>query len=310
MYVVPDQSGKVAVVTGANSGTGREATRRLAAAGARVVMAVRTPAKGEQARSEILAQHPGAQLEVRRIDLADLASVRDFADGLTADGTPLDLLINNAGVMAPPARFTTADGFELQFGSNFLGPFALTVRLLPLVLAAAAPRVVTMSSGVASFGRIHFDDLQWERRYRAWSAYGQSKLADLMMTRHLAAVATERGWNLLSTGAHPGYTRTNLQTAGASLGREKPSALHSFVTSLSFPPSQQVEQGTEPLLYAASSPAAINGGYYGPGGRFGLVGPTVTARPPRRALDAAASARLWAAAERLTGVALPANVTA
>ena len=310
MYVVPDQSGKVAVVTGANSGTGREATRRLAAAGARVVMAVRTPAKGEQARSEILAQHPGAQLEVRRIDLADLASVRDFADGLIAGGTPLDLLINNAGVMAPPTRFTTADGFELQFGSNFLGPFALTVRLLPLVLAAAAPRVVTMSSGVANFGRIHFDDLQWERRYRAWSAYGQSKLADLMMTRHLAAVATERGWNLLSTGAHPGYTRTNLQTAGASLGREKPSRLHCFVTSLNFPQSQQVEQGTEPLLYAATSPAAITGGYYGPGGRLGLVGPTVTARPPRRALDAAASARLWAAAERLTGVALPAPATA
>ena len=310
MYVVPDQSGKVAVVTGANSGTGQEATRRLAAAGARVVMAVRTPAKGERARSEILAQHPAAQLEVRRIDLADLASVRDFADGLIAGGTPLDLLINNAGVMAPPTRFTTADGFELQFGSNFLGPFALTVRLLPLVLAAATPRVVTMSSGVANFGRIHFDDLQWERRYRAWSAYGQSKLADLMMTRHLAAVATERGWNLLSTGAHPGYTRTNLQTAGASLGRAKPSPLHSFVTSLSFPPSQQVEQGTEPLLYAATSPAAITGGYYGPGGRFGLVGPTVTARPPRRALDAAANARLWAVAERLTGVALPANITA
>ncbi len=310
MYVVPDQSGKVAVVTGANSGTGREATRRLAAAGARVVMAVRTPAKGERARSEILARQPAAQLEVRRIDLADLASIRDFADGLIADGTPLDLLINNAGVMVPPARFSTADGFELQFGSNFLGPFALTIRLLPLVLAAAAPRVVTMSSAVANFGRIHFDDLQWERRYRAWPAYGQSKLADLMMTRHLAAVATERGWNLLSAGAHPGYTRTNLQTAGASLGRGKPSPLHSFVMSLNSPLSQQVEQGTEPLLYAATSPAAVTGGYYGPGGRFGLVGPTVTARPPRRALNAATNARLWAAAERLTAVTLPAPATA
>jgi NAD(P)-dependent dehydrogenase (short-subunit alcohol dehydrogenase family) len=310
MYVVPDQGGKVAVVTGANSGTGKEATRRLAAAGARVVMAVRTPRKGEQARAEILAEVPGAQLEVRRIDLADLASVREFADGLIADGSPLDLLINNAGVMAPPTRFTTADGFELQFGSNFLGPFALTVRLLPLVLAAPAPRVVTMSSGVASFGRIRFDDLQWERRYRPWPAYAQSKLADLMMTQHLAAVAAQRGWNLMSTGAHPGYTRTNLQTAGASLGRDKPTALHSFFTSLDFPPSQQVEPGTEPLLYAATSPGAISGGYYGPGGRFGLVGPTVIARPPRRALDAAASARLWAEAERLTGVALPAPATA
>ncbi len=129
------------VVTGANSGTGKEAARRLGEAGAHVIMAVRTVAKGEQARAEILARHPGARLEVRRIDLADLASVREFSDGLLAEATPLDLLINNAGVMAPPTRMTTADGFELQFGSNFLGPFALTLRLLPLVLAAPAPRV-------------------------------------------------------------------------------------------------------------------------------------------------------------------------
>ena len=169
MYAVPDQAGKLVVVTGANSGTGQEATRRLAEAGAHVVMAVRTIAKGEQAREEILADHPGARLEVRRIDLADLASVAEFADGLIADGTPVDLLVNNAGVMAPPSRMTTADGFELQFGSNFLGPFALTMRLLPLVLAAQAPRVVTMSSGVASYGRIRFDDLQWQRgTARTW----------------------------------------------------------------------------------------------------------------------------------------------
>ena len=162
MYEVPDQAGKLIVVTGANSGTGKEAVRRLAAAGAHVVLAVRTPAKGEQARAEILAEAPAARLDVRRVDLADLASVREFADGLIAGGTPVDVLINNAGVMAPPARMTTVDGFELQFGSNFLGPFALTMRLLPLVLAAPAPRVVTMSSGVASYGRIHFGDLQWE----------------------------------------------------------------------------------------------------------------------------------------------------
>ena len=220
MYTVPDQTGKLIVVTGANSGTGKEATRRLAAAGARVVMAVRTVAKGEQARAEILARQPGAQLEVRRVDLADLASVTDFADGLIADGTPIDVLVNNAGVMAPPTRMTTTDGFELQFGSNFLGPFGLTMRLLPLVLAAPAPRVVTMSSGVASYGRIRFDDLQWERGYRPNLAYAQSKLADLMMTLHLADLAVRQGWNLMSAGAHPGFTRTNLQTAGASLGRD------------------------------------------------------------------------------------------
>jgi NAD(P)-dependent dehydrogenase (short-subunit alcohol dehydrogenase family) len=303
MYEVPDQTGRLAVVTGANSGTGKEAARRLAAAGARVVLAVRTPAKGEQARAEILARHPGARLEVRRVDLADLASVRDFAESFLGDGTPLDLLINNAGVMAPPARMTTADGFELQFGSNYLGPFALTVRLLPLVLSAGSPRVVTMSSGVANYGRIRFDDLQWERRrYSPNLSYAQSKLADLMLTEHLAAIAAERGWNLLSTAAHPGFTRTNLQTAGASLGRDKPK--RNVFNSIGILPSQDVGPGTEPLLYAATSPDAVNGGYYGPGGRFGLVGPTTTARPPRRARDAATAARLWAESERITGTAL------
>ena len=304
MYTVPDQTGQRVIVTGANSGTGQEAARRLAEAGAHVIMAVRTVAKGDQARAGILARHPGASLEVRRVDLADLASVREFSDGLLDNGAPVNLLVNNAGVMAPPTRMTTADGFELQFGSNFLGPFALTLRLLPLVLAAPAPRVVTMSSGTANFGRIHFGDLQWERRYSANFSYAQSKLADLMMTLHLAAVAVERDWDLMSVAAHPGYTRTNLQTAGASLGRDKPK--RSVFNSMHFLPSQEVGPGTEPLLYAATSPSAVPGGYYGPGGTFGLVGPTTFVRPPRRARDTAAAARLWAEAERLTGVRLPA----
>ena len=305
MYTVPDQTGKLAVVTGANSGTGKEAARRLGAAGAHVIMAVRTPAKGEQARAEILAEHPAARLEIRRLDLADLASVREFADGLAADGRPVDLLANNAGVMAVPARMTTADGFELQFGTNFLGPFALTVRLLPLVLAAPAPRVATMSSGVASWGRIRFDDLQWQRRYRPNAAYSQSKLADLMMALHLAAVAAERGWDLMSNAAHPGFTLTNLQTAGASLGRDKPRRTV-FSAAARFLPTQLPPQGAEPLLYAATSPDAVTSGYYGPGGQFGLVGPTTIVRLPRRARDAAAAARLWAEAEQLTGVSLAA----
>ena len=305
MYTVPDQAGRRAVVTGANSGTGKEAARRLAEAGADVIMAVRTMARGEQARAGILARHPEARLQVRRIDLADLAPVRDFSDGLLADGTQLHVLINNAGVMAPPDRMTTADGFELQFGSNFLGPFALTLRLLPLVLSAPAPRVVSMSSGVANFGRIHVGDLQWERRYSANFAYAQSKLADLMMTLHLAAVAAERDWDLMSVAAHPGFTRTNLQTAGAALGRDKPK--RTIFNSLRFLPSQQVGPGTEPLLYAATSPSAVSGGYYGPGGSLGLVGRTTFVRPPRRARDAVAAARLWAAAEQLTGEHLPAG---
>jgi NAD(P)-dependent dehydrogenase (short-subunit alcohol dehydrogenase family) len=307
MYNVPDQTGRLFIVTGANSGTGREAAARLAASGARVIMAVRTIAKGEAAKAEIVASQPDAQLEVRPVDLADLASVKSFADGLTNDGVPIDVLINNAGVMAPPRRMTTSDGFELQFGSNFLGPFALTVQLLPLLLAASSPRVATMSSGTANYGRIHFDDLQWERRrYSANMSYAQSKLADLLFSQHLRVIAQQRDWNLLSTAAHPGFTRTNLQSAGASLGRDKPKK--SLLNSLNILPSQAVGPGTKPLLYAATSPDAVAGGYYGPSGRFGLVGPTTTVRPPKRARDTVVAERLWSEAERLTGITLPACV--
>jgi len=303
MYTVPDLTGKLVVVTGANSGTGKEAATRLARAGAHVVLAVRTLAKGEQAAAEIVAADPAAHVEVRRVDLADLASVRAFADGLIADGTPLDLLVNNAGVMAPPTRMLTADGFELQLGSNFLGPFALTNRLLPLLLTAPAPRVTTMSSGVANTGRIHFDDLQWLTHYGPMRAYAQSKLADLLMSHHLAAIAAARGWPLLSTAAHPGFTRTNLQSAGANLGRDKPRS--SMLMNLPFLPSQEAGTGTEPLLFAATSQEAVNGGYYGPSGFMELTGATHPARTNARMNDTATAARLWVEAERLTGVGLP-----
>jgi NAD(P)-dependent dehydrogenase (short-subunit alcohol dehydrogenase family) len=198
---------------------------------------------------------------------------------------------------------TTADGFELQMGSNYLGPFALTMRLLPLLLAAGSPRVVTMSSGLANMGRIHFDDLQWQRRYSPIGAYAQSKLADLFLARHLASVATQRGWQLVSNAAHPGYTRTNLQTAGASLGRDKPT--RALFTRVPLVPSQAPEPGTEPLLYAATSPDAVNGGYYGPSRFRELVGPTKVARLNRRMRDDETAARLWTEAERLTGTGLP-----
>ncbi|MBU2663674.1 SDR family oxidoreductase [Actinoplanes bogorensis] len=288
------------VVTGANSGTGKEAAKALAAAGADVVLAVRTPAKGEQARAEILAAHPDANVQVRRLDLADLASVREFADGLIADGRPLDLLLNNAGVMFPPVRHETADGFELQFGSNHLGPFALTVRLLPLLLAASSPRVVTMSSGMAARGRIDFDDLNWERHYNPTAAYARSKLANLLMTMHLARVSDERGWNLLSAGAHPGSAATNLAFSGPAMGG-RPSLL--FRVALRVVPHHSAAAGAQPMLYAATSPDAVQGGYYGP--RWGLIGPARPARPTPKALDRDVAARLWAESERLTGVQLP-----
>lgn len=302
-YHVPSQSGRRFVVTGSNSGTGKEAARRLARAGAQVVMAVRNLDKGEAARADVLRDAPGADVEVRHLDLADLASVHAFAEGVLADGRPLHVLVNNAGVMAPRERLETKDGFELQLGSNFLGPFALTNLLLPLLLRAPAPRVATMSSGTANWGRIRFDDLQWRRSYSPGRSYAQSKLADMMLARHLAVVAGSRGWPLLSTVAHPGYTLTNLQTAGVNLSR--PAADQLPPRRRTILPSQGVETGAEPLLVAATSPDATQGTYYGPGGSLGLVGPTKVTRIPRSARSLATAARLWAVAEELTGTHLP-----
>jgi NAD(P)-dependent dehydrogenase (short-subunit alcohol dehydrogenase family) len=302
VYTVPTQQGKLAVVTGSNSGTGKEAARRLAGAGAHVILAVRTITKGEDARHEILAQYPDAQLEVRHLDVADLSSVQSFAESLLADKQPLDLLVNNAGVMAPPDRLVSTDGFELQFATNFLGPFALTVRLLPLLVSAKEGRVTTMSSSVAAVGTIRYKDLQRERHYVPYLAYAQSKLADLLFAQQLARVANQRGWNLMSNAAHPGFTRTNLLTAGAGLGhgRKRPA----WLTRVMFLASQGVEPGTEPLLYAATSPDALSGAYYGPSRLFGLVGPTTLARVPRSARHDGEGARLLQVAEELTGVAL------
>ncbi|MDR2973477.1 MAG: SDR family oxidoreductase [Propionibacteriaceae bacterium] len=298
MYQVPDQTGRRVIVTGANSGTGKEAAKRLAAAGASVIMAVRSLDKGENARTEIEASVAGARLEVRRIDLADLGSVREFAAKILTDGKPIHTLVNNAGVMTPPKRLETTDGFELQFGSNFLGPFLLTSLLIPALVESGAGRIATMSSGVATWGSIHFADLQWRLHYNPWAAYAQSKLADMLMGMHIARIATAKKWPLTSTIAHPGYTRTNLQTAGANLTRRpeeaRPPAAHTLI------PSQAVEQGAEPLLFAAADPRAEQGAYYGP--RGGLTGPTKRVALPgsaRRGPDQAAS--LWAVARQLTG---------
>jgi NAD(P)-dependent dehydrogenase (short-subunit alcohol dehydrogenase family) len=295
MYNVPDQTGRRVIVTGANSGTGKESVKRLAGAGADVVMGVRNVEKGEAARQEILAEYPHALIEVRALDLADLSSVRSFAAGIDR----IDTLVNNAGVMVPPTRLATADGFELQFGTNFLGPFALTMLLLPRLLESSAGRVATMSSATADFGRIRFDDPQWLRGYNSNRAYAQSKLADLLFATTLASTATDRGWKLLSTVAHPGYTRTNLQTAGRNLdGKDRRPVRWTVL------PSQGVEQGSEPLLFAAADPAAEQGAYYGPS-RW-LVGPTKRiARLPRSARRDGVRQPLWDLAERATSTSLP-----
>lgn len=303
MYHVPDLTGRRIAVTGANSGTGKEVTTRLAAAGAHVIMACRTPSKADAARDEIFAAHPRARLETRRIDLSSLDAVKEFADGLLEENEPLDVLINNAGMLAPPEHVTTADGFELQFASNFLGPFALTVRLLALLLKGERPRVATMASAAANVGKVRFDDLQRTQGYGSNRAYAQSKLADLMMSQELARISAERGWQLKSVAAHPGLTRTNLFTTRPGTGREKPRT-NPIKFAERFVPSQDVDSGAEPMLFAATASAAANGGYYGPGGFMELTGEPTSARVVKRAEDRDAAARLWATAEELTGLRL------
>ncbi len=287
---IPDQSGRVAVVTGANSGLGVATARELARAGARIVIACRNVEKGEEAAASIET----GEVEVRALDLADLSSVREFASGF-GDGR-VDLLINNAGVMAPPRR-QTKDGFESQFGTNHLGHFALTGLLLPALLAAPAPRVVTISSGAHHIGTIHFDNLQGERRYNNWLWYGQSKLANLMFCFELQRRASAAGTDLLSMAAHPGYAATNLQTAGPAHWYERiGGAIGNVVIA------QSAEMGALPTLFAATKPDLPGGTFVGPDGFMEQRGHPHVVTAAKRAYDEDAWRRLWEVSEELTGV--------
>ena len=301
--VVPDQTGRLAVVTGANSGVGLETARRLALAGAEVVLAVRDPERGRQAVAGILAARPPAPVRAEPLDLSRLDSVAAFARRQLDRGRPLHVLVNNAGVMAVPSRRETADGFELQLGTNYLGHFALTGRLLPLLARAPGARVVTLSSGLHHRARIDFDDLQGARRYGAWRAYGQSKLATLLFAQELQRRSARHGWGLTSLAAHPGATRTNLQRSGPNLDGSTPLRRLAQRLALSVPGLwQEVAGGALPVLYAATSPDAVGGGYYGPDGWFELTGRPGVARPSGRARDLATAERLWRVSEALTGV--------
>lgn len=291
---IPDQSGRLAVVTGANSGLGRSTAWDLARAGATVIVACRNTSKGEEAAARIKQDVPDADLRIEQLDLADLDSVRAFADGLSEDR--LDLLINNAGVMAPP-RQLTKDGFESQFGTNHLGHFALTGRLMPKLLAAPEPRVVTLSSGAHRIGRINFDDLQGERRYIAWLAYGQSKLANLMFALELQRRATEAGTELKSMAAHPGYSATNLPFAGPGHWYERVGgAIGNFVIA------QSSKMGALPTLYAATVPDLPGGTFVGPDGFMEQRGYPKVVTGAGKAYDEGAQRRLWEVSEELTGV--------
>jgi NAD(P)-dependent dehydrogenase (short-subunit alcohol dehydrogenase family) len=295
---IPDQTGRRAIVTGANSGLGFETALALAAHGAEVTLAVRDTAKGEAAADEIRAQAPHAVLEVRRLDLADLASVDEFAwlwREAHADG--LDLLINNAGLMAIPRR-ETADGFEMQLGTNHLGHFALTGRLLEAIRPGG--RVITVSSQAHRMGRMDFDDLMGERKYGAWRAYGQSKLANLLFMRGLAERLQRVGSAVISAAAHPGYASTHLQAVGPEMRGQ--GWMNSLMGVANKVLAQSAAMGALPTLYAATYPAIRSGDYIGPDG-FGeqrghpkLVGMTESAR------DDAAANQLWTVSEELTGV--------
>ncbi|MEI9887172.1 MAG: oxidoreductase [Rhizomicrobium sp.] len=295
---IPDQSGKYAVVTGAG-GLGYETALALARHGAEVVLAGRNPAKGAQSVAKVRAAAPGAKIGFADLDLADLKSVAGFAAGLTAQGRPLDLLVNNAGVMTPPRRQVTADGFELQFGTNHLAHFALTARLLPLLRQAPRPRVTTVSSSMHRIGRIDFADLQAEKRYVPRAGYGQSKLANLLFTLELQRRSDARGWNILANAADPGFALTDLIPNGP--GTESP--LYWVSRLVARFASQSPAEGALPQLFGATSPDAKGGAYYGPSGRLGLVGPPGPAKMSARARDKKVAARLWEVSEKLAGVA-------
>jgi NAD(P)-dependent dehydrogenase (short-subunit alcohol dehydrogenase family) len=306
---VPDLSGKLAVVTGSNSGLGLGLATRLSAAGADVVMAIRNRAKGEAAVEHIRARVPDAKLTLKQLDLSSLASVKALGEELNAEGRPIDLLINNAGIMQPPQRETTKDGFELQLGGNHLGHFALTGHLFPLLRAAGDARVTTVSSLAARMGGINFDDLQWERRYNPTQAYSQSKSANLMFALELDRRSKQAGWGIVSNAAHPGFAKTNLQLSGPSQGKQSPTMLERFYRfSRRFTPFawQEVDEAILPALYGAASPQAEAGAFYGPRGFYEMAGGGVTsAKIPARAKNEADCARLWEISEQLTGVTYP-----
>ncbi len=296
---ISNLDGKVAVITGANSGIGYEAAKKLALKGAHVVLAVRNTAKGGKAVREIRSAVPLADLEVMALDLASLQSIRSFAALFLAGHDRLDLLINNAGVMALP-RSETADGFEMQFGTNHLGHFALTGLLLPLLQKTPQARVVTVSSGLHRTGRINFEDLQGQQSYSKWGAYGQSKLANLLFTYELQRRLTAAGSAVKSVAAHPGYAATNLQYGGSdhSVNSLQTRLMHIMNKVI----AQSAEMGALPTVYAAASPAVQGGDYIGPKGPAEQRGWPTKVQSNDRSHDLATAARLWTVSEDLTGV--------
>ena len=292
------QAGKTILVTGANSGVGFQAARELARHGAQVLLGVRDVAKGEAARNKIAAELPQAQVAIVPLDMASLASIRGFAGEFVSSGGKLDVLVNNAGVMALPKREQTADGFERQFGTNHLGHFALTGLLMPALLRAQAPRVVTVASLAHRNGKMEWDNLQSEKSYSPWGAYNLSKLANILFARELDHRAREAHSKLTSVAVHPGISRTNIAAPGTDFKSRMARLIGPFLF-------QSDEMGALPTLYAATAAEAQGGQYIGPDGRGEAGGYPKVVQPRPQALDEQAGRRLWSVSEQLTGVVYP-----
>ena len=296
---VPDQTGKTIVITGATSGLGLSSAHVLAGAGARVLMAARNADKATRARDEVASSARGAEPEVVALDLADLGSVRTAAADIAKRVDAVDVLMNNAGVMALPLG-RTAEGFEMQMGTNHFGPFALTALLLPQLLATDAARVVTTSSGGHKVGRMRWHDLHWRNSYRRWGAYAQSKLANLLFAYELDRRASAARTSLVSVAAHPGYASTHLQAAGPEAsGRRLMGRVMALGNRLL---AQSADDGALPQLYAATMPDVSGGDYFGPGRLMELRGAPTKVTASAAARDRASASRLWGVSERLTGV--------
>ncbi len=303
---ISSQQGRRVLITGANSGIGWVAALELARRGAEVIIPARTQAKAEDAVARICAEVPNAKLIPEILDLADLSSVRAFAARVVErfPGQSLDLLINNAGVMAVPTRELTVDGYERQFATNYLGPFALTALLFASIKPQPGSRIVTVSSTASKFGKLDFANLQSEQRYSPmWQAYGQSKLADSIFALELQRRLTAIRSPILSTAAHPGYAITNLQTSGPGEGNSSMRILGLILKPIL---SHDAAHGALPTLFAAVAPEAVPGGYYGPDGFQELKGSPAPAKIAPAAKDIAVAKRLWAESERLTGVSFAA----
>ncbi len=292
---IPDQSGKVAIVTGANTGLGYQTALGLAGAGAHVILAARDAVKGREAVSRIQTVHRLASVEFALLDLASLTSVAEFAARIVDDQPHVDLLINNAGVASPRKRLTTRDGFELQFGVNFLGHFALTARLMPTILKAIAPRVVSLSSIMHKYGRLDFDDLMSVRQYSPIRSYSQSKLATLVFARELARRAGERQWNLLSVAAHPGIARTDLTKPRPG---QQVLPFNRMFDSLAPLFTGTAASGALPTLYAATATKVESGEYYGPTGWGEIKGAPGVAKSTAASNNVELATALWTVAER------------